>query len=370
MGKIQLNRVSGLNYSLRISASNAVIVSCIWNNGHSGSSISVTGNQEYSCQVNYNIEGRSETAVLRYDVKDYDTSGPNVMVNYDDSTWESSKIISIIATDTGVGLHNTAYRYYNGIAWSEWSGNASYRINENGTYQVEVRDALGNITKKEIVIKTIISNISNVSKQDKVEENKVSKVETIPSKGNIQKEEKNKVDIATDKKDEIIVESSTIDVKEAMSEPEKEEIVYHTLTVPEESMIIIEEKDDSVEAAYLQRPYEEITEINKTYSNEYSQMACAMGVVGVPFLFFWSMGNTRIYSVNEHGKQKFLCRAFLTKKGKLKISRFYLKKNKSNTILIKPSKTILEKKHGKVMCIRIGERNFSKQIQEEILLEY
>lgn len=366
VGKIQLNKASGTEYRLSISASNAVINSSVWNTGESGQSILVTGNKEYTCQVAYSVEGRSETAVLRYNVTDYDTSGPNVTVSYDDGKWEQSKTITITAVDAGVGLHNMAYRYSNGTIWSDWSNSASYQIKANGTYSVEVRDAVGNITKKTFTIThigiapdNIPDNSTNNIKPDK--EEKVPVTTKLPSKENENKKEEKEV---------VVVETETIEVKSAMSEPEKEEVVYQTITATEdmEKAYVIKE-NPSVETSYVQRTYDEnIT--NEVDDNEYSQMACAVGVIGVPFLFFGCMGNTKIYSVSEQGKRKFLCRAFLNKKGKLKISRFYLKKNKSNTILIKPNKSALEKKRGKNVSIRIGERNFSKQIQEEILLEY
>lgn len=473
IGKLQLNKVGGVEYSLGISATNAVIKSCIWDNGETGQSIVVTGNKEYSCQVTYSIEGRTETSVLSYTVTDYDTIGPNVTVHCDDNIWERCKTITIEAVDDGVGLHNMAYRYSDGTIWSDWSNNASYQINANGSYcvevrdallnttektftithidtvapeatvscdktntiivnakdigaglhtkayryhngtgwsdwsekpvykaendgmhQIEIRDVLGNIAKKEIVIKKVVSNITttapNTTKPDKEEkvpetsnikeptvekvpskENENKKESVTPKEGKEEKKEK-EIEKVTDKEEKVVIESSTINVKNAMSEPEKEESIYKTLTSTDEiedDMIFEEKENESIETTFVQIPYDE-QDINKTSDNKYSQMVCVVGIIGVPFLFFGCMGNTKIYGVSKQGKQKFLCRAFLSKRGKLKISRYYLKRNKSKTILIKPSKAILEKKCGKSMCIRIGEREFSKVIQEEILLEY
>ena len=366
IGKIQLNKESGTSYCLSVSASNAVINSCVWNGGESGQTILVTGNKEYSCQVAYSIEGRTETTVLRYNVTDYDTSGPNVTIGYDDSKWEQYKTITVTAVDMGTGLHNMAYRYQNETVWSEWSNSASYEIKANGTYSVEVRDAAGNVTKKTFTIthigtapNNITDNSTNIIKSNN--EEKVPAIKKLPSKESNHKKEE---------KEEVIVETDTIEIKSAMSEPEKEEVVYQTITATEDKeKVYVTKENQSVEASNVKTHYNENT-LNKTDDNEYSQMACAVGVMGIPFLFFWRMGNTRIYGVNEQGKRKFLCRAFLSKRDKLKISKFYLKKNKSKTILIKPSKAVLEKKQGKSMCIKIGKRKFSKQIQEEILLEY
>ena len=455
VGKLQLSKKYGVEYRLSVNSVNVDIKSCLWSTGDSSQSVLVTANQEYSCKVTYSVEGRTETADLSYNVTDYDTAGPVVTINYDDSSWEKSKNISIDATDAGVGLHNTAYRYnngtgwsswsdsssytikangtygvavrdaigniteksfiithidtvapevsvtcdkannihvtakdtgvglhvtayryHNGVTWSEWSKNSSYKVENSGNYRIEVRDSLLNITQKEIVITKVQSTDTNTLKETQNEKTPI--VDVIPSqekapivkvpplKEKAQKEEgtvttsKKDVTSVKDKKDEVTVKSGEIEVEEAMSEPKKEEFIYQT---------IIAKEDESIEKNYVPIPYEE-DEFRTSSDSTYGQMACAVGVIGVPFLFFGCMGNTKIYSVNEQGKRKFLCRAFLNKKGKLKISRFYLKKNKSNTILIKPSKAILEKKCGKNMSIRIGECNFSKQIQEEILLEY
>ena len=163
VGKLQLSKKYGVEYRLSVNSVNVDIKSCLWSTGDTSQSVLVTANKEYSCKVTYSVEGRTETADLSYNVTDYDTAGPVVTINYDDSSWEKSKNIEIDATDAGVGLHNIAYRYNNGTGWSSWSDSSSYTIKANGTYGVAVRDAIGNITEKSFIITHIDTVAPEVS---------------------------------------------------------------------------------------------------------------------------------------------------------------------------------------------------------------
>ena len=147
-GTLQLVKDKGSNYTLKIKSTGVTVNSYTWNTGASSQSIAVTTNQTYTCTVKYTVNGTSSTKTLTYIVSDYDTTPPEVNLEYNDTEWSKSKEIRINAIDTGVGLHSQAYRFYNGTEWSDWSHILVYNIEENGTYSVEVRDKAGNTSSK------------------------------------------------------------------------------------------------------------------------------------------------------------------------------------------------------------------------------
>ena len=166
VGQLQLvvNKTE-TEYSLNVVTSGIQNVAYVWQNGATTSSIVVTENGVYNCNVSYVVEGRSLSGVLTYEITDYDVLPPSVSLQYDDSTWSASKTITVSATDTGAGLHQDAYRYHNGVEWSEWSASACYEVGSNGTYLIEVRDALGNTAQQSVEITHIDTAAPNVSVQ-------------------------------------------------------------------------------------------------------------------------------------------------------------------------------------------------------------
>lgn len=151
VGNLQLRKNKGVAYSLSINANTVDIQSYRWNTGENSQSIYVKANQEYSCMVSYNLDGRTSTAVLRYTVTDFDAEGPRTELICEDNIWSQNKTIKVTATDDGVGLHSQAYRINSG----EWVSSDTFEIKANGTYTIEVRDALGNITTKTISVEHI-----------------------------------------------------------------------------------------------------------------------------------------------------------------------------------------------------------------------
>ena len=127
-----------------------------WSNWSATKTYTVTENGSYSLEVRDTLEN---TKKVDFTVSKIDNVIPTVSVDYNDTNWEKSKNITINATDNESGLHSTAYRFYDGTSWSNWSATKTYTITENGSYSVEVRDFLSNTKKVDFTI----SKIDNIN---------------------------------------------------------------------------------------------------------------------------------------------------------------------------------------------------------------
>lgn len=92
------------------------------------------------------------TFIYEFVIEHVDDEGP--VITYERSSkdnWLQEGFIEVTsATDEGVGLLDDCYRliYPDGTA-TEWSDISRYTFTTNGLYAIEVRDAIGNITRKE-----------------------------------------------------------------------------------------------------------------------------------------------------------------------------------------------------------------------------
>jgi len=91
------------------------------------------------CKSNSKIKEYAQEQNIQYIIDD---DAPTIDVSYKDG------IITIIATDAGVGLADEEYSLDN----KEWCANNEFQVNKNGKYTVYARDKLGNIATKEIEI--------------------------------------------------------------------------------------------------------------------------------------------------------------------------------------------------------------------------
>jgi len=75
-----------------------------------------------------------------------DTTPPTInSVNYSTTSWTNGNVIlTVIASDDGVGLHAQAYSYNNGT----WTASNTYEADQNGTVNIRVRDKNENIATK------------------------------------------------------------------------------------------------------------------------------------------------------------------------------------------------------------------------------
>lgn len=90
---------------------------------------------------------------------------------------------------------------------------------------------------------------------------------------------------------------------------------------------------------------------------------------GVMFIFGLGIGNVKVYGIDTKGRRIFLCNAML-KKGKLKIPQYRLKRNKTNSIIIKCNLRIVKKHSGELISIQIGDKTVSRPLQKEIQITY
>lgn len=100
------SRVSDYVLSVDLVTEHGVeLVSFLWSDGSTGSSVVVTGNQEYTCQVGYSDHGNTGTVTLSYVVDDFDSTPPvvsNVNQSVDRCT---SIVVDVIALDDYSGVN-------------------------------------------------------------------------------------------------------------------------------------------------------------------------------------------------------------------------------------------------------------------------
>lgn len=98
-------------------------------------------------------DSAGNASYMNIEISKIDTTAPKIQYTIDETKKESEKYISInvTATDDGSGLHEKAYSWDN----QNWGSDSNtLKVTENGRYTIYVRDALENVSKKEIVIKT------------------------------------------------------------------------------------------------------------------------------------------------------------------------------------------------------------------------
>lgn len=96
-------------------------------------------------------DSAGNTSYMPIEVNKIDNKGPKITYQIDDSTLESSEYVTIIvnAEDKQAGLHETPYSW-DGQNWG--TENNILKVTENGRYKIYVRDSLGNISEKEIIV--------------------------------------------------------------------------------------------------------------------------------------------------------------------------------------------------------------------------
>lgn len=90
-----------------------------------------------------------------------DTVAPSIQsfgAATDAATVCKENTLTVLATDAGCGLAALPYKWDDG----EWSSDSSFIVKQNGTYQVTVRDALGNETSKSIKIENVDSTAPTI----------------------------------------------------------------------------------------------------------------------------------------------------------------------------------------------------------------
>ena len=97
-------------------------------------------------------DSAGNTTYRTIDINKVDTTGPKVQYAIDDSkrTTENYITITASANDDESGLNDMPYSW-DGQSWG--NNNNTYKVTQNGTYKLYVRDKLGNTTERSITIK-------------------------------------------------------------------------------------------------------------------------------------------------------------------------------------------------------------------------
>lgn len=99
-------------------------------------------------------DSAGNASYMNIEVTKIDKIAPNIQYTIDDSKKDTEKYVTInvTATDEQSGLHEMSYSW-DKQSWG--SDNNTLKVTENGRYKVYVRDALENISEKEIVVNSL-----------------------------------------------------------------------------------------------------------------------------------------------------------------------------------------------------------------------
>ena len=118
------------------------------------STIDVTGTvDENGTYYVWITDSAGNTANQTIEISKVDNTAPEISYAIDDSTQDSEDYVTIsfTATDDGVGLNDTPYS----LDGENWGADSNQlKVTENGRYTVYARDAVGNVSEKEIVVST------------------------------------------------------------------------------------------------------------------------------------------------------------------------------------------------------------------------
>ena len=114
--------------------------------------LDVTGTVEKNGKYKVWVKDSADNTINQeIEINKIDNTPPEIQTTIDDSKLSSEKYVTIKATavDNESGLNQTAYSW-DGTSWSAES--TELKVTENGKYTIYARDALENVSKKEIKI--------------------------------------------------------------------------------------------------------------------------------------------------------------------------------------------------------------------------
>lgn len=111
--------------------------------------ITVTENGTYTVRVRDAVGNESSKTIA---VSNIDRTLPTIhSITQNQEPYCISNELTVTASDSGSGLHATAYSFNNGA----WTADNKYPVTTNGTYTVRVRDCVGNIAEQSATVSNI-----------------------------------------------------------------------------------------------------------------------------------------------------------------------------------------------------------------------
>lgn len=131
--------------------------------GNGANAESITEQYRVSANGSYQVKAYdqlgNESGAHTVNVDCIDATAPTISsFRINNSDYCTSAILTVVSSDGESGLHQTAYSFNNGA----WSSSNQLTVTENGTYQVRVRDAVGNEATKSITVSNIDRTVPTI----------------------------------------------------------------------------------------------------------------------------------------------------------------------------------------------------------------
>lgn len=131
--------------------------------GNGANAESITEQYRVSANGSYQVKAYdqlgNESGEHTVNVDCIDATAPTISsFRINNSDYCTSAILTVVSSDGESGLHQTAYSFNNGA----WTSSNQLTVTENGTYQVKVRDAVGNEATKSITVSNIDRTVPTI----------------------------------------------------------------------------------------------------------------------------------------------------------------------------------------------------------------
>lgn len=131
--------------------------------GNGANAESVTEQYRVSTNGSYQVKAYdqlgNESGAHTVNVDCIDATAPTISsFRINNSDYCTSAILTVVSSDGESGLHQEAYSFNNGA----WTSSNQLTVTENGTYQVRVRDAVGNEATKSIIVSNIDRTVPTI----------------------------------------------------------------------------------------------------------------------------------------------------------------------------------------------------------------
>ena len=117
-------------------------------NEQTGSTFKISDDNEHTVNVSDKL-GNKKSVPLTFKAK-YDKTPPEISaVSGNPTVWVNTDIDLTVTADDGNGIGSITYSFDNGETWKSEN---TYTVSENGTYNIKVKDGLGNISEATVIV--------------------------------------------------------------------------------------------------------------------------------------------------------------------------------------------------------------------------